>query len=98
MKPKQLVPLAIVLVVLGGIVLLRQAGQEPASLTEQVQLSSLLPEDLDRENIAKIVIHAGGKAEDALVLAREASGDGWIVASHFDAPVKSDKIGEFLDG
>ena len=97
MKPKQLVPLAIVLVVLGALVLFKQAGQEQVSLTEQVQLTSLLPDDLDREKIAKIEIHAGGKADDALVLARDASGDAWVVASHFDAPVKPDKIGEFLD-
>ncbi len=97
MKSKQLVPLAIVLVVLGALVLLRQAGQEPLSLTEQVQLTSLLPGDLDREKIAKIEIHAGGKAEDALVLARDASGEAWLVSSHFDAPVKSEKISEFLD-
>ena len=97
MKPKQLVPLAIVLALLAGLVLLRQSGRDTPSLTEQVKLTSLLPEDLDRADIAKIEIHAGAKADEAVVLARESSGEGWIVSSHFDAPVKADKIEKFLD-
>ncbi len=96
MKPKQLVPLAIVLAVLAGLVLLRQSGKEQDSLTEQVKLTALLPEDLGGEEIAKIEIYAGAKADEAVVLARESSGKGWIVSSHFDAPVKADKIDGFL--
>ena len=77
MKPKQLVPLVIILAVLAGLVALRRSQEESPNLIEQVQLQQLLPADLKAEDIGKIEIHAGGKAEEALVLERAASGEGW---------------------
>ncbi len=97
MKPKQLVPLVIVMAVLAGIVFLRQSQEESPNLIEQVQLQQLLPGDLQPADIARIELHAGGQAEEALTLERAASGEGWLVTTHFDAPVKSDKIDGFLD-
>ena len=97
MKPKNLVPLAIILVVLTGLVLLRQSGRETATLTEQVQLTALVPEDLDRDDIARIELHAGGKADETLVLEKESAGDNWILLTHYDSPVLQTKVDELFD-
>lgn len=97
MKPKHLVLLAIVLVVLGGLVMLKRSGQEPPSLVDQVQLKALLPEGIEGDSIARIEIYPGGKSDEALVLEREESGEGWVVATHFLSPVNQEKMDGFLD-
>ena len=96
MKPKALIPLAVIIAVLGGIVFLKSSDDETATLLEEVELSRLLPEDLTQGHIARLEIYNGGAAEEILELRREPGEEGWIVFTHFDAPVTATKIDTFL--
>jgi hypothetical protein len=94
MKPKKLLPLIIILVVLAGLVFLRQQKSNTPSIIEQVNLQSLIPDALNTDDIGRIELYAGGTPDDKVVLSRD--GDAWQVTTHFDAPVKADAIDGFL--
>lgn len=95
MKPRQLIPLFILVLILGGLVYYREQQQKPPRLEEQYQLTRLLPEGLQPSEIGRIEMYAGAKPNEKLELKRE--DDGWVVTSHFDAPVQSAKITKYLD-
>ena len=97
MKPKTLVPLLGVLVVLGVLVMVKQGQNRPVSITEQVKLTELLPADLEADDIDTLEIFAGGAPDEKLVLTRAAGGEQWKVSTHFDAPVKESEIADYLD-
>ncbi len=96
MKPKTLIPMAIIIAVLGGLVFLRSLGDESFTLVDEVKLTKLLPDDLSLDAITKLEIYNGGATEEILELLKEAGEEGWVVASHFDAPVTGTKIDTFL--
>lgn len=96
MKPKNLVPLAVILAILAGLVFLRQSQQQPASLIEQVQLQPLLPDGLETTDIARIELYAGTGSEEPVVLERD-EGVKWKISSHFDAPVLQDRVDELVE-
>lgn len=95
MKPKHLIPLAVILLILVGLVYYRQQQQQPLSLEEQYELTQLLPEDLDASEIGRIVMYAGAKPDEKVTLERKDGG--WVVSSHYSAPVQEEKLREFLD-
>jgi uncharacterized protein DUF4340 len=97
MNRKALIALVVVLAVLGGLGILKKRGHKPPTLVEQAQLATLLPEDLAKHEVARLELFAGPSAEEKLVLQRTDDPDAWQVTSHFSAPVKTDKIEEFLD-
>ncbi len=94
---RYLVPLAVILLVLLGLVYLKKQQERPASIVEQVKLTLLVPEDLTKGAISKLELYAGAKPEEKVVLVRKDGSDQWRVASHFDAPVSENKIKDFLD-
>jgi hypothetical protein len=96
MKPKQLVPLVVILAVLAGLVFLRQTQNRPASLEQQYTLHALLPEAIDAAKLARIEMYAGAKPDEKLVLEREVNGTKWSIASKFGAPVDPEKIDDYL--
>jgi hypothetical protein len=97
MNAKALIPLALILVVLVGLVLLRQQGKEVTTIIEQAALESLVPDDLTQDDIRRITLYQG-EAEDAekVVLAREDAKAPWRVASQFDAPAIGNDVDKFL--
>lgn len=95
MKPKTLVVLIVVLAALAVLVWFRQQQAQPPRLAEEVQLQTLLPEDLEAEDVARLELYAGAKPEEKVVLARE--GDGWVAQSKFNAPVQTTKITDYLE-
>ena len=97
MKLRSLIPLAIILVLLLGVVVLRRTGQEELTLTEEVELRQLVPADIEAADIAKLELYAGGAPDEKVVLARSEAEDRWRVPTHYNAPVKPDKIEKFLD-
>ncbi len=96
MKPKQLLPLVVILAALAGLVAYRQMQREPASIEQQYALKALLPAELDKAKIAKIELYAGAKPETKLVLERDGDAGKWKLSSRWDAPVAQDKIDKFL--
>lgn len=96
MKPKNLLPLVAILVVLAGLVYFKRSSETPASLTEQAQLRSLMPDGLEESGIAKLEFFAGDATETPVVLER-ASGEKWEIASHFGAPVAQDRVDDTLE-
>ncbi len=96
MKPKQLLPLVVILAVLAGLVAFKQMRNKPASIEEQYALKSLLPAGIDKSKIAKIEMYAGAKPDDKLVFERDGDAEKWKLTSRWDAPVAKDKIEKFL--
>ena len=94
MKPKKLLPLIIILVVLAGLVFLRKQGAEAPSIVQEANLRTLIPDALKVDDIGRIELYAGASLDEKVVLTRE--DDGWRVTSHFGAPVKGDTIDGFL--
>jgi Domain of unknown function (DUF4340) len=95
MKPKALIPLAILFAVLGALVLMKRAGHETVTLTEQAQLTTLVPEDLDTDAVGKLKIWSGASEDDAIILAKTGD-DAWELESAYGAPVDTKKIDSFL--
>ena len=94
MKPRTLVILVVVLAALAALVWFRQQQAQPPRLAEEVQLKTLLPENLRADDVARLELYAGAKPEEKVVLARE--GDNWVAQNKFNAPVQSEKITDYL--
>ncbi len=97
MKPKQLTIMGVVVVVLLGLVVLKEWSERPPDITEQVDLQSLVPAGVSRADLARLELYVGGKPEQKVVLERTEDGGDWQVASHFNAPVSETKIDRYLD-
>ena len=95
MKPRTLVILIVVLAALAVLVWFRQQQAQPPRLAEEVQLQTLLPADLDAEDVARLELYAGAKPEEKVVLARE--GDAWVAQSQYNAPLQEEKITGYLE-
>ncbi len=96
MKKKQLLPLIIIVVVLLALVLLKRSREQPPGIVEEVGLVSLFPAELSKGDIAKLELYSGAKPDEKVVLAWEQSGDKWLAATHYNAPVTEDKIDKYL--
>ncbi len=96
MKPKQLIPLVVVLAVLAGLVYLRQAQNKPATIEQQYTLQTLMPEGFDVASLTKIEMYAGAKPDEKVVLERAADSTKWTLASKYGAPVNQTEIDNYL--
>lgn len=96
MRTKQLVPLAILLVVLVVAVVLLKRSPAPTRLADEVGFERILPESLTADAIQGIDLYQGDKKDDTVQLRRQ--GDAWVAASYHNAPVKADKVSKLLDG
>ncbi len=97
MKPKTLIILIIVLVVLGGLVILKNAAKEEPKMTEQVGLVSLVSDGLSKSDIKKLKLFSGSKPDEAVVLEYDDEADKWRVATHFNAPAVETKVEEYIE-
>ena len=99
MNAKALITLAAILVILVGIVYLRQKSeQKPVSLVEQAALETIVPDGLDQDAIRKITLYSGDADDTEKVVLTRAEGDApWRVASQFNAPALQEEVGTFLD-
>jgi len=99
-KWKNLVPLVVILAILAALVVLKQVQNKPVAIEEQLKqkVTALIPETVSAGAVTRIELHAGGKADEKLLLQRDADDPNtWRIASHFNAPAKEDKIEEFLE-
>ena len=94
MKPKTLIPFVVVLALLGGLVAFRSMNKPTESIAQQSGLEKVAAETVTAEAIKRIELSAGATPEEKVTLARE--GEGWIVASHFNAPVNKEVIDGYL--
>ena len=94
MKPKTLIPFVLVLALLGGLVAFRSMNKPTESIAQQSGLEKVAAETVTADAIKRIELSAGATPEEKVTLARE--GDGWIVASHFNAPVNKEAIDGYL--
>ena len=95
MKPKVLLPFAIVLVLLGVVALVTQNQGEPPTIVEQVSLDSLIDEGIDADSIQRVEMFAAAKPDEKLVIAR--ADDAWTVASRYNAPATTTKVDDFVE-
>ncbi len=96
MRAKRLLLLVGILIVLIVAVVVVKRRPPPTRLAEEVGFKRLLPESFAADAIHGIDLYQGDKTEQAVRLRRR--DDAWVVASHYDAPVKTDKIIQLLDG
>ncbi len=94
MRSKQLLPLAILLVVLVVAVVFLKRQPAPTKLADEVGFERLVPASLTADAIQGIDLYQGAKKDEAVKLRRE--GDAWVAASYHNAPVKADKVAELL--
>jgi len=94
MKPKTLIPFVVILAVLGGLVVFRNAQKKPDNIVEQSGLQTVTDAAVTAESIKRIELAAGATPDEKVTLQRE--GEGWVIASHFNAPVKQDVIDGYL--
>lgn len=92
---KKLVALVAILLVLLIINFAMRARRAPQDIIEQANLMRLISTDLDADAIQRLELYPGGNADEKMVVARDASGK-WAVTSRFDAPVRAQKIDEYL--
>lgn len=97
MKPKNLVPLVLILAVLAGLVVLKQSTKKRPNIVEQTGLVTFMPEGIGKGDIAKLELFAGAKPDEKLVLAYDSESSKWRVPTHFNSPVKQDTIDKYLD-
>jgi hypothetical protein len=96
MRSKQFLFLALILVGLVAAVVLLKRPPTPTKLAEEVGFKRVMPEAMEADAIQGIDLYQGEKKSDAVQLRRQ--GDRWVVASHHNAPVKTDKVSKLLDG
>ena len=76
---------------------MRQTNNPPITITDQIKLVKLVPENVTAANIAKLEFYNGDKPDEKLVLTREEGSDTkWRIASYFNAPVQQTKIDNYL--
>lgn len=97
MKPKSLIPLAIIVAILVGLVAYKKTSQRPASIIEQTRLVRLLPDGFSKADVARIELTSGDKADEKLVLSYDKDADKWRVTTHFNAPAKKETVEKYLD-
>jgi len=97
MKPKSLIFLVAILVVLGALVVWKKTNVTEMTLEEQVGLVTLLPEGMSKTDIAKLELYSGEAPDEKLTLQYKADDDKWVVASHFNSAAKSDVVDDYLD-
>ena len=95
MSGKRLLPLAAVLVVLVVVALMVKRDPAPTRLVDEVGWERLVPDSLRVESITGFDLYQGSQPEQVLSLRRQ--GDGWQVASYFNAPVRPSRIESLLD-
>jgi len=97
MKPKNLIPLVVVLAILVALFAYKKSTQRTPGIIEQTRLVTLAPEGMSKSDIVKMDLYAGAKPDEKLTLAFDSDADKWRVTTHFNAPVKKDTIDKYLD-
>ena len=95
MSGKRLLPLAAVLVVLVAVALMVKRQPAPTRLVDEVGWERLVPDTLKAEAITGVDMYQGGLPDQVLSLRRQ--GDGWQVATYFEAPVRPSRIESLLE-
>jgi hypothetical protein len=95
MSGKRLLPLAAVLVVLVVVALMVKRQPAPTRLVDEVGWERLVPDSLRAAAITGVDMYQGSQPDQVLSLRRQ--GDGWQVASYFDAPVRLGRIESLLE-
>ena len=95
MSGKRLLPLAAVLVVLVVVALMVKRQPAPTRLLDQVGWVRLVPDALKAQSISGVDMYQGMLPDQVLSLRRQ--GDGWQVATYFNAPVRPSRIESLLE-
>ena len=95
MKPKLIIPLAIVFAALAALILMKRGQEVQVSLTDQAELKLLVPENLDVTSVNRLEIFAGVKAGERVVLTKD--GDIWRIASMYNAKAVDGRAQQMLD-
>ena len=96
MKIKTLIPFVVILALLAGLVIWQKTNQAPpAPIATQIGLTTLAPEGLNADDIARVELFAGSDPEEKVILEEQA--DKWQIASSFNAPVNEETLDGFLE-
>ena len=91
LKTKNLVILAVIVVILAGISFIQKSGHEKT--TSAAATAVVAEGDFSRENLQRITIGYGDQPEIVVLAAQP---DGWVVESAWDAPADEQKIDNLL--
>nr|HPO15818.1 DUF4340 domain-containing protein [Candidatus Hydrogenedentota bacterium] len=94
MKPKNLIPLVLVLVALVGVTLVMKANKKPPTMKEQTKLEDLVPADAAVKDLVKLQVYTGAKPDEKVIVERD--GEAWKITSQFNAPAKKDVVEKYL--
>lgn len=97
MKPKTLIALAMVLVILAALVLFKKQGEKQPGIVEEAQLAQLLPAGITTGDIGKLELYIGGRPDEKVVMSWDAEAGKWRVQTLYNVPADAEKADEYLD-
>ncbi len=95
MSKKQLIPLALICVVLLALLAVKKLSERPVKLEDQLKLVAMAPSGFLASEVEKFELYRGEKKAEKVTLLKK--DDGWIVQTGFDAPGRKKKIDDFLE-
>jgi len=95
MKLKSLVPLIIIFALIVVVGIVKEVTKHRPDIAETTGVVSLAPEDMS--GLARIEMYPGADPTANLTLACQLSLGTWHVATHMNAPVRSEAINEYLN-
>jgi len=95
MKSKRNLILVSILGVLIVVSLIKKVTQRQESIVEEAAFRKLASAKFEVSDINRVEIYKGDKAKEKIVMAKDSGG--WLVKSYFNAPVKEQKINDFID-
>ena len=95
MKPKAILTLIVVFVVLAALVLMKRSQETTVSITEQVDLIPLVSADIDVSSVNRLEIYGGTKPSERVVLVKD--GERWTINSLYGAPAVEGRPQQMLD-
>jgi hypothetical protein len=92
---KKIFALVAILLVLIIVNFAIRSRRVPQDIVEQANLMRLTPSELVADDVKRLEFYPGGKPDEKVVLTR-GDEDAWVVTSRFGAPVREEKINEYL--
>jgi len=95
MKSKRNLILISILGILVVVSLIKKVTQRQENIVEEAAFRQMASTKFEVSDIERVEIYKGAKEKDKIVMVKGSGG--WLVKSYFNAPVKEQKINDFID-
>lgn len=94
MKATKLLPFIVILLVLVGLIVMRDDKNEGQTIATQTKLERLVADGVTVEDIERVELFAAGQETEKVTIKRD--GESWKVAGDFDAPADKEKVDDYV--